>query len=47
MIHGNEVSDQDENDTYLEIECGKHDDTLTYRDTRRGQKEEENKKDNK
>ncbi|MEH7482027.1 DnaD domain protein [Neobacillus drentensis] len=47
LVFGKEVSGQDENDTYLEPECGELDDTLTHRDTRRGQKEEENKKDNK
>ncbi|MBT2730684.1 DnaD domain protein [Bacillus sp. ISL-75] len=47
LVFGMEVSGQDENDTYLEPECGELDDTLTHRDTRRGQKEEENKKDNK
>lgn len=47
IVFGQEVSSQDENDTYLEPECGEHDDTLTHRDTRRGQKEEENKKENK
>ncbi|WP_335384679.1 DnaD domain protein [Neobacillus drentensis] len=42
MIYGNEVSGQEEKNTYLEPECGEHDDTLTHRDTRRGQKEKGN-----
>ncbi|WP_342351996.1 hypothetical protein [Neobacillus soli] len=48
MICGNEVSGQEEKNTYLEPECGEHDDTLTHRDTKGGQKEEnKNKKENK
>jgi hypothetical protein len=37
MIYDNEWSGQEEKNTYLEPECGEYDDTLTYRDTRRGQ----------
>jgi DnaD/phage-associated family protein len=47
MIYDNEVSRQEEKNTYLEPEWEEHDETLTYRDTTRGQKEEENKKENK
>ncbi|MEH7504097.1 DnaD domain protein [Neobacillus drentensis] len=47
MICSNEVSNQEEKNTYLEPECGENDDTLTHRDTRRGQKENKNKKENK
>ena len=44
IIFSKEVSDQDENDTYLEPECEELDDTLTHRYTIRGQKEEKKKK---
>ncbi|ETI69455.1 DnaD domain protein [Neobacillus vireti] len=44
LIFDNEVSGQEEKNTYLESESGEHDDTLTHRDTRGGQKEEENEK---
>ncbi|ETI69830.1 DnaD domain protein [Neobacillus vireti] len=47
MIYGKELRGQEEKNTYLEPECGEHDDTLTYRDTKGGQKEEENKNKNK
>ncbi len=43
MICSNEVSGQEEKSTYLEPEWEEHDDTLTHRDTRRGQKENINK----
>ncbi|MFJ5717528.1 DnaD domain protein [Neobacillus sp. NPDC093127] len=44
MIYGNEVSGKEAKNTYLESECGGHDDTLTHRETKGGQKEEENEK---
>jgi DnaD/phage-associated family protein len=44
MIDGNVVSGQGEKNTYLEPECGEHDDALTSRYTIGGQKEEEKRK---
>jgi DnaD/phage-associated family protein len=41
MFFDKEVSDQDENDTYIDPECGERDDTFTTRYTIGGQKEEE------
>ena len=38
-----EHNDQNEKNTYQVTDCGEHDDTLTPRDTIRGQEEEENK----
>ncbi|MFF2447454.1 DnaD domain protein [Neobacillus sp. NPDC058068] len=48
MIYGNEVSGREEKNTYREPECGELDDTLTHRDTKGWQEEEnKNKKENK
>ncbi|TWD92210.1 DnaD domain protein [Neobacillus bataviensis] len=43
MMFGNEASEQDENDTYINPQYGERDDTLTCRYTMSGQKEEEEK----
>lgn len=47
MYFDEQMSDQNENDTYLDSESGEHDDTFTTRYTIGGQKEKEKQKENK
>ncbi|SMQ63587.1 DnaD and phage-associated domain-containing protein [Bacillus sp. OV166] len=49
MFNCNDVSEENENDTYIDTECEELDDTFMHRYTIRGQKEKENnnKKENK
>ncbi|MEH7545218.1 DnaD domain protein [Neobacillus vireti] len=47
MVFGNEASEQDENDTYLNPLYGEHDETLTLRYTMSGQKEKEEEEEEK
>jgi DnaD/phage-associated family protein len=47
VLFSNEVSEQDEENTYLETECKELDDSFARRHTIRGQKENENEKENK